>query len=108
MLHELKRYQAHPGKADALRARFVAVTIPIFRRLGMEVLHYWTCPQEPDAMYYLVQFPDEAARTAAWAAFAADAQWKTAKADSEKDGPLLATQTTVILNPQPHSPAGGR
>ena len=101
MLHELKRYQAHPGKADALRARFVAVTIPIFARVGIQVLHYWTSPQEPDTMYYLVAFPDEAARTAAWAAFGADAQWKAAKADSEKDGPLLASQTTVLLQPQP-------
>lgn len=100
MLHELKRYEANPGKADALRSRFVAVTLPIFSRVGIKVLHYWTSPQEPGAMYYLAEFSDEAARTAAWAAFAADAQWKSAKAESEKEGPLLASQTTVLLEPQ--------
>lgn len=103
MLHELKRYEANPGKADALRARFLAVTVPIFTRLGITVVHYWTSPQEPDAMYYLAEFPDEAARTAAWAAFGADSQWKAAKAESEKDGPLLASQTTVLLQPQSFS-----
>lgn len=100
MLHELKRYEAHPGKADALRARFIAVTVPIFTRLGIKVLHYWTSPQEPSAMHYLVEFTDDAARTAAWAAFGADAQWKAAKSNSEADGPLLASQTTVLLEPQ--------
>jgi len=103
MIHELKRYQAHPGKADALRARFVAVTVPIFARLGITVRHYWTCPQEADCLYYLVEFTDEAARSAAWAAFAADDEWKAAKAASEKDGPLLASQTTVLLHPQSFS-----
>lgn len=100
MLHELKRYEAHPGKADALRARFLAVTVPIFNRLGIKVLNYWTSPQEPGAMYYLVQFADEAARASAWAAFGADEQWKSAKAASETDGPLLANQTTVLLQPR--------
>lgn len=100
MIHELKCYQAHPDKADALRARFLSVTLPIFSRLGITVRHYWTNPAEPDAMYYLAEFADEASRTAAWAAFGADAQWKEAKAASEKQGPLLASQTTVILHPQ--------
>lgn len=106
MLHELKRYEAHPGKADALRARFLAVTLPIFSRLGIKIVNYWTSPQEPAAMYYLLEFADEAARTSAWAAFGADAQWKSAKAASETDGPLLASQTTVLL--QPHAFTGAR
>lgn len=108
MLHELKRYQAHPGKADALRARFIATTVPIFARLGISVVHYWTSAEEPDAMYYLVAFPDEAARSAAWAAFGADAEWKSAKAASEREGPLLASQTTVLLQPQPVPGAAAR
>ncbi|WP_439587145.1 NIPSNAP family protein [Hydrogenophaga sp.] len=103
MIHELKRYEANLHKADALRARFLTVTLPIFSRLGITVRHYWTHPSEPDAMYYLAEFPDEASRTAAWAAFGADAQWKAAKAASEKEGPLLASQTTVLLHPQPLS-----
>lgn len=100
MIHELKRYEAHPQKADALRARFLAVTVPIFKRVGIKVVHYWVTPDEPDAMYYLAEFADETSRAAAWATFGADPEWKSAKAASEKDGPLLAKQTTVVLQPQ--------
>lgn len=104
MIFELKRYVPHEGKADALRSRFAGKTLPIFRRLGIEVSHCWTAPDEPGVFYYLVQFPDEAARTAAWTAFGADAEWKAAKSESEQAGPLLASQSTVRLVPTDFSP----
>ena len=38
MIHEFKQYTSAPGKADALRARFLATTMPIFERLGIRVV----------------------------------------------------------------------
>lgn len=99
MLHELKHYVATPGNGAALRTRFANVTMPIFARLGIEVLHRWEDPSDADGFYYLVGFADEAASTAAWAAFGADAEWKAAKAASEVNGPLLASQSTTVLRP---------
>lgn len=99
MIYEFKKYIAHKGKQTALIARFSTKTIPIFNRLGIEVVHCWTSPEEADAMFYLTRFPSEEARVAAWNAFGSDAEWKQVKAESETDGALLASQTTVLLQP---------
>ncbi len=108
MIHELKRYEASPGKGEALRERFAKVTLPIFHRLGIKVLHCWEPEGEPDSFHYLVSFRDAADSQAAWAAFGADPQWRSAKAASETDGPLLARQTTTVLHPSAFSPAPPR
>ena len=105
MIHELKRYVAHEGKSDALVRRFQQVTMPIFERLGIRVVHCWTAPAEPGVFYYLVAFDSDAASERAWAAFGADAEWKAAKAASETSGPLLASQSTLRLAPTSFSPA---
>lgn len=100
MIHELKHYVATPGNGAALRSRFANTTMPIFERLGIQVLHRWEDPSDPDGFYYLVSFDDEAASQAAWSAFSLDPQWKSAKAASEAtSGPLLARQHTTVLKP---------
>lgn len=97
MIHEFKQYTPAPGKADALRARFLATTMPIFKRLGIRVVSVFA-PQEPQGdLWYIVRFDSEAQRAAAWAAFGADEEWRRAKATSEVDGPLLASQKTSLL-----------
>jgi len=104
MIYELKKYTANAGRAEALKQRFEAATMPIFKRLGIEVVHCWTEPGAPDVFYYLTRFPSAEARDAALQAFGADPEWKAAKAASETDGPLLAGQTTVELVPTGFSP----
>lgn len=104
MIFELKRYVAHDGKAEALQQRFAEKTIPVFRRVGIDLVQCWTAPAEPGVFYYLVRFADEAASQQAWAAFSSDAEWKAAKAASETNGPLLASQSTVRLEPTRFSP----
>lgn len=107
MIHELKHYEATPGNGRALRERFANVTMPIFRRIGINVLHCWESDGDPDSFYYLVSFADEAESQAAWQAFGSDAEWKGAKAASETAGPLLARQTTTVLRPSAIFPAIG-
>ena len=104
MIHEFKTYRAAAGKIDALIKRFEQTTMPIFARLGIDVVHCWTSAAEPDAFFYLVRFDSQQAGKDAWAAFGSDAEWKVAKAASEIDGPLLASQTTVYLQPTAFSP----
>ena len=97
MIYELKRYTAHPGKSKALSERFIAHTIPIFNRLGMQVVGAFAVSDDSEDLCYMLAFEDGAARDKAWAAFGADAQWKEVKAHSELDGPLLASQQTTLL-----------
>ncbi|OWW20447.1 NIPSNAP family protein [Noviherbaspirillum denitrificans] len=104
MIYELKKYTPAPGKEAALKERFARVTLPIFKRIGIEVLHCFEDPKNPNDLYYLTAFRTEQDRELAWKAFGADPEWKSAKAASETDGPLLAAQTSVDLRPTSFSP----
>ena len=106
MIYELKKYTAHEGKYAALTARFMQTTLPVFQRVGIEVAHVWTSPEEPGVFYYVTRFASQEARAAAWAAFMADPEWKEAKARSEADGPLLASQSTTLLQTAQFLPPG--
>lgn len=104
MIYELKRYTPPPGKGKALKERFAQVTIPIFERIGIRVLHCWEDTSDPDALLYLVVFANPEERDAAWRTFGAEVEWKAAKAASEVGGPLLASQTTTEMRPTAFSP----
>ena len=105
MIYELKTYKATEGNIAALKKRFAEKTMPIFRRLGIEVNHSWDNLEDPNTFNYLVRFPSKEAEKSAWDAFAKDEEWKSVKAESEKDsGPLLASQSTLYLSSTHFSP----
>ena len=97
MIYEFKQYTPHPGKADALRERFWQWTVPIFQRLGIRVVSVYAPQERSEELWYIVAFDDEPSRQKAWEAFAGDAQWKQVKTHSEREGPLLASQTSHLL-----------
>ncbi|MDM0088219.1 MULTISPECIES: NIPSNAP family protein [unclassified Variovorax] len=84
-------------KADALRARFLSTTLPIFERLGIHVVSVFAPGAPQGDLWYIVRFDSEAQHAAAWAAFGANEEWRRAKAASEEDGPLLASQKGCLL-----------
>jgi len=105
MIYEFKTYRATEGNIERLIHRFHEKTMPIFARLGIEVVNCWTSADEPSTFFYLTRFESDEARQAAWALFGADAEWKKAKAASEANGPLLGSQITLLLKPTDFSPA---
>jgi hypothetical protein len=105
MIYELKKYVPNSGKGPALKKRFAAITLPIFSRLGIRVLYCFEDGADPEALYYLTVFESTEKRDAAWKAFAADPEWQRGKADSETDGPLLGSQTTMNFQPTAFSPS---
>ena len=75
---ELRTYTVRaesPGNADLLHARFRERTVPIFKRLGMEVVGFWQPVSKPDTLIYLLAYKDAATRDALWAKFSADPEW---------------------------------
>lgn len=108
-LYELRTYTAAPGKMAALDSRFRDHTISLFKRHGMTPIAFWhvyTAPGQPadDRLFYLMGYKDRAARDAAWAAFAADPEWKQVYADSQKDGSLTSKIENIFLNATDYSP----
>ncbi len=105
---EIRRYTTPPGKLEALKARFRDHTMALFKKHGLHVIGYWV-PQDPPLsentlIYVLAHDSREAARTR-WAAFAADPDWITVKANSEKDGPLTVKPAeSMFADPTDFSP----
>ena len=107
MIYELRTYWAGPGKIEALHNRFRNITLGLFARHHMEVVGFWTpAPVTPDTgdLVYILRFPDEAAKIAAWNAFQSDPDWITGKAASEVNGKLVDHLTSTLLNPTDYSP----
>lgn len=107
---ELRTYHAAPGKAAALHARFRDHTVALFKKHGMTNVLYGTPRTETgekkdDTLIYLLAYPDKAAREASWKTFLEDPEWVAVKADSEKDGKLVAGVESLFLHLTDYSPA---
>ncbi|MFN3348593.1 NIPSNAP family protein [Pseudorhodoplanes sp.] len=99
MIYEMRVYEAAEGHAEAMRRRFEAEVVPRLPRHGIELLGVFTDDAAPGKLTYLSRFESEDARKHAWASFSADEEWRTVKADSEKNGPLIRQQLVTILTP---------
>jgi hypothetical protein len=105
---EMRTYYAAPGKMDDLHARFRDHTCGLFKKHGMELVGFW----EPvdaksgkgEKMVYILAYPSREAATASWKAFGADPVWQKARAESEKNGKLVAKVESVFLNSLDYSP----
>ena len=106
MIYELRSYFAHPGKMGALQKRFRDHTCALFEKHGITNVGYWTnaIGGRSDELVYILGFQDMAHRDAAWAAFAADPDWQSARAESEKEGPLVEHIENRILRATDFSP----
>ncbi len=105
MIYEWRIYEVVPGKMDALNARFANLTLDIFNRLDMQVVGFWQAMiGTSNILYYMLAFRDLAHRDQAWKAFAQDPDWIAGRAETEKDGPLVAKVRSMIFRPTSYSP----
>lgn len=105
MIYELRIYDVIPGKLQALNDRFANTTLRIFEQHGIKVVGFWTdAVGVSNRLTYLVAFDDAGQRDRAWRETLSDPELVQAFADSEKDGPLIATMTNTILRPTAYSP----
>jgi NIPSNAP len=104
---EMRTYYAHPGKMQALHARFRNHTLKLFEKHGMTNIGYWSPIDPAEAekkMVYILAFPSREAAKKSWDDFQNDPAWKKAKADSETDGPLVKKVESVFLKGTDYSP----
>lgn len=98
MIYELRVYEHVEGMAEKVRERFELEVVPRFADHGIELLGVFT-DTETGMLTYLTRFENEEARKKAWSSFGSDEGWKSAKAASEVDGPLIAKQRKAVLEP---------
>ena len=109
MIYEWREYDVVPGKMPALKDRFRNITRKFFEKHGIKVVGYWESEIGGDTgtLYYMVEWRDLAHRQEVWGAFASDPDWLAAKAETEKDGPLIRGIRNMILRPTDFSPPIG-
>jgi hypothetical protein len=104
---ELRVYHANPGKLDALNARFRDHTNKLFEKHGITIIAFWT-PTDGDkaknTLIYVLGYPSRDAATKSWNDFKEDSDWKTARAESEKDGALVDRVESTYMKPTDYSP----
>ena len=101
MLYELRVYHCIPGRLPNLLKRFDTITLKIWEKHGIKQAGFWTTAigEDNQALYYLLQWESLADREKKWNAFQADQEWITKRAETEKDGAIVARVANSILQP---------
>jgi hypothetical protein len=101
MIYELRVYRCLPNRLPALLARFANHTLRIWERHGIRQAGFWTTVigESNNELIYMVAWDSMAEREQKWTAFQADPEWIAARADSEKDAPILTNVSSQFLAP---------
>ena len=101
MVHELRIYRCVPGRLPALLKRFETITLGLWERHGIRQAGFWTTlvgPSNQD-LTYLLEWESMAEREARWTAFQSDPEWNEKRAETERDGPIVASIENAFLQP---------
>jgi hypothetical protein len=101
MIHELRIYRCLPNRLPALLNRFENTTLPLWERHGIKQAGFWTTlvGESNNELTYLIAWESMAERETKWTAFASDPEWLAKRAESEKDGPIVANVMNAFLQP---------
>ena len=101
MLYELRVYNCVPGRLPALLKRFESVTLTLWEKHGIRPAGFWTTQigESNNDLHYFLAWGSLAEREQKWSAFMTDPEWLSARADSERDGPIVANIKSSILQP---------
>ena len=105
MIHELRIYHCVPGKLAALNELFSTITLKIWARHGIRQAGFWTTliGASNMSLHYMLEWENLTERDEKWGAFQADPEWHAKRAETEKDGPIVARVENHILIPTPYS-----
>ena len=101
MIYELRVYYCVPGRLPNLLKRFENTTLKIWEKHGIKQAGFWTVlvGESNQALYYMVAWDSLADREKKWNAFMADPDWISGRAESEKDGAIVAKVVSQFLQP---------
>jgi hypothetical protein len=107
-IFNLRVYRSHNSRAAAKKVEmFNKAELAIFRRVGLTPVFFASAIAGPDLpnLTYMLVFPDDAARRAAWARFGKDPEWQKLKAMPEYADKEIISEgiTNRILTPAVYS-----
>ncbi|MGH7391567.1 MAG: NIPSNAP family protein [Candidatus Rokuibacteriota bacterium] len=110
MIHQIRIYEIFEQSKTAFHERFRDHAARIMRKYGFNIVAMWEAKSDRRTEFvYLLAWPDEEAKGAAWAKFMADDEWKEIKrVTSARHGALVGGIEDRILVPTDYSPPGPR
>ena len=102
MIYELRIYQCVVWKLPVLLKRFETTTLDLWKRHGIRQAGIWTVLVGDGGnqdLHYLLAWESMAERERIWNAFATDPEWIAKRAESERDGPIVASIKNMFLQP---------
>jgi hypothetical protein len=111
MIQQLRIYEIFEKNKPQFHARFRDHAARIMQtRYGFRIVAMWeTKFADRTEFAYLLEWPDEATKTAQWAAFMADAEWTEIKRVTHAEHDLMVGQIEDrLLVPVDYSPAKDR
>jgi heme-degrading monooxygenase HmoA len=106
MIHQLRIYEIFEHNKTAFHTRFRDHAVRIMHRHGFEFLGLWEARTDRRTEFvYVLAWPDEAAKRAAWARFMSDDEWKEIKrVTNAQHGDLVGAIEDRVLVPADYSP----
>lgn len=101
MIYEMRVYEAVPGRLPDIIKRFETKTIKIWEKHGIKQAGFFTTlvGEHSQHLTYFLAWESLAEREKKWAAFGADPEWLAARAETEKNGPIVARVSNQMLAP---------
>jgi hypothetical protein len=101
MLHEMRVYHCLPGRLPALLKRFEMHTLKLFDKHGIRQAGFWTTivGESSADLTYLLAWDSMAEREKKWTDFTSDPEWIAARAETERDGPIISHFSNQFLQP---------
>ena len=101
MLYEMRVYDCVPGRLPALLKRFETVTLGLWQKHGIRQAGFFTTliGEHNQQLTYFLAWESLAERETKWNTFMSDPEWLSARAASEKDGPILVRVSNQMLAP---------
>jgi pimeloyl-ACP methyl ester carboxylesterase len=105
LCYEMRIYTATKGNLNNLMKRFRNHTTKLFEKHGMTNVVYLTpLDNAEEKLYYVLSYPNRAAREASWQAFMADTAWQSVQKMSEINGGLVAKVESIFMKTTDFSP----
>ena len=101
MIYEMRVYRCVPGRLPALLNRFANITLKLWEKHGIKQAGFFTTlvGESNQELTYFLQWDSLADRETKWNKFAADPEWHAKRAETEKDGAIVANVSNQFLAP---------
>ena len=101
MIYEMRVYTCVPGMLPVLLKRFENHTLKIWEKHGIRQAGFFTTMigQSSQDLTYFLAWESLAERQQKWTAFATSPEWLAVRAETEKDGQIVANIVSQFLSP---------